>query len=187
MLTSAKSYIPEMVWNDTTFSIENGGGFASGGGGVSAVVDQAHLADWRARHSGRWPSRCAGYLAGCFPVPRRPSLLHPGVDRLEARLPTSPAARRPASAYRIQARQDNGNFVSVAGGTSFAAPEFAGLLAIIEQKMATGGGLGNINPAFTNWPRMRPPMLRPFTTSRPGTTRCPAPPVPPIAPQAPTP
>jgi subtilisin family serine protease len=38
--------------------------------------------------------------------------------------------------------------LTVAGGTSFAAPSFAGILAIIEQKLATGGGLGNINPAL---------------------------------------
>ena len=30
----------------------------------------------------------------------------------------------------------------------FAAPAFAGLLSIMEQKFATGGGLGNINPAL---------------------------------------
>ena len=37
LITSAKSYIPEMAWNDTTFSIANGGGLAAGGGGVSAL------------------------------------------------------------------------------------------------------------------------------------------------------
>jgi hypothetical protein len=43
---------------------------------------------------------------------------------------------------------DDQSFLALAGGTSFAAPEFAGLLAIIEQKLATGGGLGNINPSL---------------------------------------
>ncbi len=38
--------------------------------------------------------------------------------------------------------------LTVAGGTSFAAPSFAGILAIIEQKLAAGGGLGNINPGL---------------------------------------
>ena len=42
---------------------------------------------------------------------------------------------------------DNNN-LTVAGGTSFAAPAFSGLLAIIEQKLGSGGGLGNINPAL---------------------------------------
>jgi subtilase family serine protease len=34
---SAKSYIPEMVWNDTTFSNANGGGLSAGGGGASQL------------------------------------------------------------------------------------------------------------------------------------------------------
>ena len=38
--------------------------------------------------------------------------------------------------------------MAVAGGTSFAAPDFAGLLAIIEQKLGISGGLGNINPSL---------------------------------------
>jgi subtilase family serine protease len=37
LIVSAKSYIPEMAWNDTTYSIASGGGFAAGGGGVSQL------------------------------------------------------------------------------------------------------------------------------------------------------
>ena len=37
LITSAKSYIPEMAWNDTTFSISQGGSLSAGGGGVSAL------------------------------------------------------------------------------------------------------------------------------------------------------
>ncbi len=53
-----------------------------------------------------------------------------------------------ATSFRISdvGQSDNNNLTS-AGGTSFAAPAFAGLLAIIEQKLASGGGLGNINPS----------------------------------------
>ncbi len=44
--------------------------------------------------------------------------------------------------------QQDDQGLTIAGGTSFAAPSFAGLLAVIEQKLATGGGLGNINPSL---------------------------------------
>ena len=55
-----------------------------------------------------------------------------------------------ANSFRLSdpGQSDDATFHAAAGGTSFAAPEFAGLLAIIEQKMASGGGLGNINPSL---------------------------------------
>ena len=38
LVTSAKSYIPEMAWNDTTFALtQQGGSLSAGGGGVSAL------------------------------------------------------------------------------------------------------------------------------------------------------
>ena len=53
-----------------------------------------------------------------------------------------------ANSFRISdtGQSDNNNLTS-AGGTSFAAPSFAGLIAIIEQKLGSGP-LGNINPAL---------------------------------------
>ena len=33
LIVSAKSYIPEMAWNDTTFEIANGGSLAPGAAG----------------------------------------------------------------------------------------------------------------------------------------------------------
>ncbi len=55
-----------------------------------------------------------------------------------------------ATSFRVSdpGQQDDQDFLALAGGTSFAAPEFAGLLAVIEQKLASGGGLGNVNPTL---------------------------------------
>jgi hypothetical protein len=54
-----------------------------------------------------------------------------------------------ATSFRLSdGNQSDTNNLTAAGGTSFAAPAFAGLLAILEQKFATGGGLGNVNPAL---------------------------------------
>jgi hypothetical protein len=54
-----------------------------------------------------------------------------------------------ATSFRLSdPGQSDDQTLNTAGGTSFAAPSFAGLVAVIEQKLATGGGLGNINPAL---------------------------------------
>jgi subtilase family serine protease len=144
LITSAKSYIPEMAWNDTTFSIANQGGLSAGGGGVSAL----------------WPK--PSWQTG---VPGIPADGHRDVPDIS--LNSSPDHDPYLYCTQIQTTGSGSNFTSscqptsfrvsdgsntdnnnltAAGGTSFAAPSFAGLLAIFEQKLGTGGGLGNINP-----------------------------------------
>jgi hypothetical protein len=146
LITSAKSYIPEMAWNDTTFAIANGGTLSAGGGGVSAL----------------WPK--PSWQTG---VPGIPADGHRDVPDIS--LNASPDHDAYLYCTQIQTAGSGSNFVSscqatsfrlsdpgqsddqtlnTAGGTSFAAPAFAGLVAITEQKLATGGGLGNINPAL---------------------------------------
>jgi len=146
LITSAKSYIPEMAWNDTTFAIANGGTLSAGGGGVSAL----------------WPK--PSWQTG---VPGIPADGHRDVPDIS--LNSSPdhdpylyctqiqtvgsgnnyVSSCQATSFRLNdGTQSDTNNLTAAGGTSFAAPSFAGLLAIIEQKLASGGGLGNINPAL---------------------------------------
>ena len=145
LITSAKSYIPEMAWNDTTFSIaQPNGSLSAGGGGVSAL----------------WPK--PSWQTG---VPGIPADGHRDVPDIS--LNSSPDHDPYLYCTQIQTTGSGNNYVSscqatsfrlndgsnadtnnltAAGGTSFAAPAFAGLLAIMEQKLATGGGLGNVNP-----------------------------------------
>ncbi len=147
LVTSAKSYIPEMAWNDTTFSIANGGGLDAGGGGVSSL----------------WPK--PSWQTG---VPGIPADSHRDVPDislnasnahdtylyctqvLTAGSPNTYVSSCQANSFRVSdpGQSDDATFLAAAGGTSFAAPDFAGLLAIIEQKVASGGGLGNINPSL---------------------------------------
>ncbi len=145
LITSAKSYIPEMAWNDTTFAIaQPGGSLSAGGGGVSALWTK--------------PSWQTG-------VPGIPADGHRDVPDIS--LNSSPDHDPYLYCTQIQTTGSGSNYVSscqatsfrvsdgsnadtnnltAAGGTSFAAPAFAGLLAIFEQKLGSGGGLGNINP-----------------------------------------
>jgi hypothetical protein len=147
VLTSAKSYIPEMVWNDTTISLENGGGLASGGGGVSQLFAKP---TWQTGV----PNIPADGHRDVPDISLDASPYHDGIlyctQVLTAGSPTTYVSSCQANSFRLSdpGQADNGNFLAVAGGTSFAAPEFNGLLAIIEQKLATGGGLGNINPSL---------------------------------------
>jgi subtilase family serine protease len=145
-ITSVKSYIPEMAWNDTTFSIANGGSFSSTGGGVSSLF---------ARPS--WQTGVPGIPTGTFRVvpdialaasPDHDGLLY-CTQVLTDASPNNYVSSCSATSFRLSdpGQQDN-NILTVAGGTSFAAPSFAGILAIIEQKLATGGGLGNVNPSL---------------------------------------
>jgi hypothetical protein len=147
LVTSAKSYIPEMVWNDTTFSIQNGGGLDAGGGGVSGLFNKPS-----------WQTGVPGIPAdGKRDVPDislTASNAHdPYLYCTQVTTDGSPSAfvsSCQATSFRLSdpGQTDNNTFVAVAGGTSFAAPDFAGLLAIIEQKLGVTGGLGNVNPSL---------------------------------------
>jgi hypothetical protein len=147
LITSAKSYIPEMAWNDTTFSIANGGGLSAGGGGVSALWPKPS-----------WQTGVAGIPAdGHRDVPDISLNASPDHDAYLycTQVQTLGSGSNyvsscQATSFRLNdgSQSDTNDLKGAAGGTSFAAPAFAGLLAIFEQKLATGGGLGNINPAL---------------------------------------
>jgi subtilase family serine protease len=124
VLSSAKSYMPEEVWNDDGAT----GILASGGGGISALTAR--------------PSWQTG-------VPGIPS----GTKRF---VPDLSLAASPANAPYLYCSSDvgqtsrdgscshgfrdvNNDLLTVAGGTSFSTPVFAGMLALLEQKLSAGG------------------------------------------------
>jgi hypothetical protein len=144
LITSAKSYIPEMAWNDTTFAIaQPGGSLSAGGGGVSALWPKPS-----------WQTGVAGIPAdGHRDVPdialnsspdHDPYLYCTQVQTTGSG--TNYVSSCQATSFRLNdGSQSDTNNLTAAGGTSFAAPSFAGLVAIMEQKLGSGG-LGNINP-----------------------------------------
>ncbi len=146
LITSAKSYIPEMAWNDTATSIGFGGGFSAGGGGVSGL--------WK---KPSWQTGVPGIPADGFrdvpDISVAAAVYHDGylsctqVQTLTSGSKFVSSCQNNSFRLSDPGQQDDQN-LNIAGGTSFAAPSFAGLLAIIEQKVATGGGVGNLNPAL---------------------------------------
>jgi subtilase family serine protease len=143
---SAKSYIPEMVWNDTTFSIANGGGLSAGGGGASQLFAKPS-----------WQAGVTGIPAdGKRDVPDISLNASPDHDpylycsqvQSDGGGGAYVSSCQATSFYLSDPGQTDNNSLQAAGGTSFAAPTFAGLLAVIEQKLNATLGLGNINPAL---------------------------------------
>jgi len=134
VISSAKSYIPEMAWNDTTDSISNGGGFSASGGGASYLFAKP-----------TWQSNVPG-------IPNDNARDVPDIS-LNASAAHDPylfcTQIQPQGSSTYTSSCTNGfryndQSLEAVGGTSAAAPTFAGILALIEQK--AGGAQGNINP-----------------------------------------
>jgi hypothetical protein len=123
--SSAKSYIPEQPWNETTASgaLDAGG---AGGGGASGFFSKP-----------AWQTGIG--------VPNDSSRDIPDVS-------LNAAAQHDGYIVCSQGSCANGFLAAngqtnVFGGTSFVAPSLAGILALVEQHLATGA-LGNIGPTL---------------------------------------
>jgi len=121
---SALSYIPEMAWNDTPSPLNTQHGLLAGGGGASAHFPK--------------PSWQTG-----TGVPNDAARDVPDLS-LTSSLFHDPSLMCVQGSCVNGFRDGNQN-VAVGGGTSVAAPCFAGMVALINQKMNTPGGQGNIN------------------------------------------
>ncbi len=123
---SATGYIPELPWNETTTTggLDAGG---AGGGGASAFFSK--------------PSWQVG-----TGVPTDSARDVPDIS-------LNAASNHDGYLLCSQGSCTNGFLtasgqLNIAGGTSFAAPSFAGLLALVEQKIGSTAGLSNINPTL---------------------------------------
>jgi subtilase family serine protease len=132
VLTSALQYIPEVAWNDDSSQY----GLSSSGGGVSTLVDRPS-----------WQAGVTGISAGTmrlvpdislYSSPDNPGYLFCSSD------PQNGITGSCSNGFR----DANDQFLTVAGGTSFAAPVFAGMLALINQAKDYTTGQGLINPTL---------------------------------------
>jgi subtilase family serine protease len=131
VISSAKSYIPEQVWNDDSSS----NGLSSGGGGVSTLT---------ARPS--WQTGVPGIPSGSYRLVPDISLdASPNnAGYLYCTSDSSYWSSGQQASCNSGFRDSSTEYLTVAGGTSFGAPIFAGMMAIINQKLnSTGQGVVN--------------------------------------------
>ena len=143
ILTSALSYIPETAWNDTSSPLNSSHQILAGGGGVSVVFPKP-----------TWQTGAGVPNDGFRDVPDislNSSSIH------DPYLICSKGSC--VSGYR-----DTDQTVTVAGGTSAAAPTFAGIVALINQQMNTPGGQGNVNPTLYSMAQTSPAAFHDITT-----------------------
>ena len=140
-VSSALKYIPEVAWNDDS----TGNPLSASGGGASALV---------ARPS--WQTGVPGIASGSmrlvpdvslYSSPGLPGYLYCTSDQTNW-APASGTSSAQQASCNSGFRDSATGFLTVAGGTSFAAPIFAGMVALINQKAGYTTGQGLINPTL---------------------------------------
>jgi subtilase family serine protease len=140
VLTSAKRYIPEVSWNDNSTQY----GLSSSGGGASALFSKP---SWQKGVAGI-PNDGKRDLpdVSLYSSPNLPGYLFCTSDTSDWIGVSSTGPAQAASCNSgFRDGTSGGKYLTVAGGTSFAAPIFAGMVALINQKQGWTGGQGLAN------------------------------------------
>ena len=143
IVSSLIKHIPEVAWNDDpisgSVSASQGGGLSASGGGASGTIARP-----------LWQAGVQGIPSGNFRLvpdvalyssPDLPGYLYCTSD-------TTDWVSGQAASCNSGFRDSSTNDLTLAGGTSFAAPIFAGMLALINQKAGYTSGQGLINPTL---------------------------------------
>lgn len=138
IINSVKTYIPEIAWNDEAFLIANqASGLSASGGGASALFAKP---SWQTGVPGI-PSDSKRDVPDIsfYSSPSFAGYLYCTSDQSDwAQGQTGSCG----SGFRASTSDTT---LTVAGGTSFATPIFAGMLADLNQKAGYTTGQGNIN------------------------------------------
>ena len=126
VVSSALSYIPEQVWNETT-----SGNISATGGGVSMFTPRPS-----------WQAGVAGIPSSTFRVVPDISL-SASPNNAGYLYCSSDSSTKVTGSCSNGFRDSSNTNLTVAGGTSFGAPIFAGMMAIINQKMSAAQGVVN--------------------------------------------
>jgi subtilase family serine protease len=166
VISSARSYIPEMGWNDTSNSENSSGQILSSGGGASIFFSKPV-----------WQTGTGVPSDGKRDVPDlalNASPDHDGYLFCSEDGTNDTIVETCTSGFR-----DSAGDLAVVGGTSAAAPTFAGIIALINQYLGSSG-LGNVNPNLYSLAAASPSAFNDVTVGNnivpctSGTTGCPA-------------
>jgi hypothetical protein len=142
LVNSVLKYIPEVVWNDDALSVQFGGTLSAGGGGASALFPKP---TWQAGVPGiPTDSKRDVPDLSLYASPYWPGYLFCSSDSGTNGPWQNGQVSSCTSGF---ADSSTGDYI-VAGGTSFSAPIFAGMLALINQKGGYTSGQGLINPTL---------------------------------------
>jgi Pro-kumamolisin, activation domain/Bacterial Ig-like domain (group 3) len=169
-VSSALEYIPEIAWNDTAANIAAGGGFGASGGGASLGAATGFFA------KPTWQAGTGVPADGNRDVPDLS--LDASADHDGYLFCSEDAGTNTCT---VGFRDSAGGNFAIVGGTSAAAPTFAGMLAIINQYLGNvpPAGLGNINATLYQLPGNSPAPFHDITTGdnkvpcTAGTVDCP--------------
>ena len=139
-------YIPEVTWNDDPYSVgvsaSNGGGLSATGGGASGENASSSIPrpSWQTSFPGI-PSGSTRLVpdVALYSSPSLPGYLMCTSD-------TSFWGSSQQASCNSGFRDSATGTLTVAGGTSFATPIFAGMIAILNQATKYTTGQGLINP-----------------------------------------
>ena len=159
---SALKYIPEQVWNDDNSTSGAAGALSAGGGGTSTLTPRP-----------TWQTGVPGIPAGAYRLVPDVSLAasptYPGY--LYCTSDTSAWSTGQNGSCSVGFRDSNNSVLTVAGGTSFATPIFAGMVALINQaRNSTGQGV--INPILYSLASNSTTYASAFHDTTSGTNAC---------------
>jgi subtilase family serine protease len=152
LITSATKYIPEISWNDdattgcTSSTGASIGCLSASGGGVSTLYTTKPT----------WQTGVPGIPndnkrdvpdVSLYSSPNYPGYLYCTSDTSDW-APASGSNPAQQNSCNSGFRDSATNYLTVAGGTSFATPIFAGMVAIINQKANYANGQGLLNTAL---------------------------------------
>jgi subtilase family serine protease len=140
-ITSLLQYIPEVAWNDDAAAVAAGAtSLSATGGGVSTLYTTSP--SWQKGVPGipTTPGRYVPDVA-FYASPDLPGYLFCTSDTSDWNTSQQASCN---SGFRDSATQD----LTIAGGTSFATPVFAGMVAILNQAQGYASGQGLINPTL---------------------------------------
>jgi subtilase family serine protease len=135
LISSAKIHIPEVAWNDDSSS----NGLSASGGGKSTLFTTKPT--WQAALTPADGVRDVPDIA-LYASAALPGYLFCTSDS------TAWSSNNQQASCNSGFRDSASGALTVAGGTSFGAPIFAGMLAIINQQQGYNTGTGNINPTL---------------------------------------
>jgi subtilase family serine protease len=165
-LTSLIQYIPEVAWNDDTVAVGNGStSLSATGGGVSTL--------YAAKPS--WQTGVPGIPAdnkrdvpdvSLYASPDLPGFLFCTSDTSDWASGQQASCN---SGFRDTATKD----LTIAGGTSFSTPIFAGMVAVLNQTKGYTSGQGLLNPTLYQLASNPTTYAAAFNDIATGDNKCP--------------